>query len=111
MVRVESRGVAPSRLEVDAPCHDTKRSCSRVTQADYRPPGYREGITSATKIQKCDAKIDEYEISVIDESEAFFALFCLVEQCFCKTLEEKSEITQQENPDESTGQTATVPFQ
>ena len=30
-------------------------------------------------IQKLDAKIDEYEISLGDESEAFFTLFRLVE--------------------------------
>ena len=34
---------------------------------------------SATSIQKLDAKIDEYEIILGDESEAFFTLFRLVE--------------------------------
>jgi len=34
---------------------------------------------SATTIQKIDAKIDEYKISLSDESEAFFTPFRLVE--------------------------------
>ena len=33
---------------------------------------------SVTEIEKLDAKIDEYEISLSDESEAFFTLFRLV---------------------------------
>ena len=44
--------------------------------------GYRAIASSATKILKCDAKIDEYEISLSDESVAFFALFRLVESYF-----------------------------
>ena len=38
-----------------------------------------DGVMIKQQIKKLDVKIDEYEISFSDESEAFFALFRLVE--------------------------------
>ena len=39
----------------------------------------RESLMTEQQIKKLDAKSDEYEKSFSDESEAFFALFRLVE--------------------------------
>ena len=41
--------------------------------------GHTSQVMPAKPAQKLDAKIDEYEISFSDESEAFFTLFRLVE--------------------------------
>ena len=40
---------------------------------------YLDGVMAITANLKLDVKIGEYEISFSDESEAFFALFRLVE--------------------------------
>ena len=66
----------PTQLDLSDDDNDTPFIIAPVPQ---RLPPYQRATPAATSTQKLDAKIDEYEISFSDESEAFFTLFRLVE--------------------------------
>ena len=94
--------------EGDKQGKNKKNNCAIKTRPSRafrkRPPAH--GTMAVTAVQrrskKCDAKINEYEISSSDESEAFLRSFVWSNNVLHNYLKESQKMSTQDNADQGT---------